>query len=526
MNSPNIQLSRLLYPINDVKASIIICIIKKHSFEECIYWICEYYNSGYYLKSWELLHFIYYSFYSVDYPKFGKKLGSIYKKWREKCKKLQDFISKPRYEISNTIEEKNELYNIEIEMLNDIIYCYRNIHIRKYNSTVYSIYCYDKYYYNKIEILGGQEIFNKKNINSKLLRHKYKRTTSKKIDEFYKYYINNIIEKDYENNTIENIYKNISKIDFYNICQSIKNNHLINIVYFMNKYSSYKCVYNDIENNIFITFLSILIEYFNIKIEKNEKQYIECDVIVDFIDIINSEKYNIYYLIGKIYNLIVNEKVFDSNKKEKETNEKVDYLIKKIETGAINICISEKNDSIKKIIKPFKNNKSLYLQLNTYYKNIISYNSTITPICDFLSNYQGNFDYETGKKIEPYNVLKNCYLYKCPKEITTFVRNVEYNVNIKNHNKVINNLVHIYRYKWQEYCYDTPIWNKRFDYYGGFREKQNETITFKNEDLLESFNEAYDYETDEQSKETQYYVISELNVIYNIFNLSINCEII
>ena len=596
MNFDKMELSRFLYPIDEVKASIVTCILKKRSFDETIYWICEYYHSGYYRKSWELLHFVYYSFYSMEYPKIGKRINLLYKKWSDKCKKLEKVFNTGAIIKSNKNNGrdnnelyKNELLELEKHMLNDIIYCYKNIHIRTYSTTVYEIYCYDKYYDKNLENIGGLEKIKCVSTTSKLLKKRYKRKICKKIEDFYGYYMKcNLQNREKETNinfenmeNIENTENIISKKDFITICEAIKSRDLIIIVYFMKKYSLYKNIYENTENTVFVIFLSILIEFFQIKVSRNCKQYIECGLIVDWIDMLHSTVFNEYYLLGEIYNLIIKNKILlYGNKKNIEEKEELKETETETETeknkikqsgqhikivkshsnisinmekgnmnknmnknnirldiveNTINDDIREvreenrDNSHIKILIRRPKNIKSLYLQLNSYYKNIIEYNSTITPIRDILSNYNEYFQVTTGKKIQSYDILKHHYLYKCPNEITTFniLRQQKHNIEFK----------YIYWYKWQVYCYNTPIWNNRIKYYNGYIDQENSVntsvdtvcnfdILFDNDDLLELFNDIYNYEPDEQPRYIQDYVISDIDKLPNIFNISINCQII
>ena len=52
--------------------------------------------------------------------------------------------------------------------------------------------------------------------------------------------------------------------------------------------------------------------------------------------------------------------------------------------------------------------------------------------------------------------------------------------------------------RWQHYIWNTPCWRERLLAYNS-----NEKVEFENDDLLEDFYDAFGYEPDEQSKETQ-----------------------
>ena len=76
-----LPLSRYLYIIDEVKLSFISCLLNKRSLEECIFWISEYYYSGYENESWLFLIKVYYDFYALKNPGFAKSMQNIYKKY-------------------------------------------------------------------------------------------------------------------------------------------------------------------------------------------------------------------------------------------------------------------------------------------------------------------------------------------------------------------------------------------------------------------------------------------------------------
>lgn len=59
-------------------------------------------------------------------------------------------------------------------------------------------------------------------------------------------------------------------------------------------------------------------------------------------------------------------------------------------------------------------------------------------------------------------------------------------------------LINIWRNKWLYYSYNTPIWKDRIDRYIIIVNHSNCSLTFANDDALESFSEKYGYEPDEQ----------------------------
>ena len=79
-------LTRYLYLKEDVKHSLIFCLLKKPSFEECLFWTSEYYYSGYFTELWKLIWKIYYDFYAIIRPKLEKFITKMQKKWKIKSK--------------------------------------------------------------------------------------------------------------------------------------------------------------------------------------------------------------------------------------------------------------------------------------------------------------------------------------------------------------------------------------------------------------------------------------------------------
>jgi len=71
--------------------------------------------------------------------------------------------------------------------------------------------------------------------------------------------------------------------------------------------------------------------------------------------------------------------------------------------------------------------------------------------------------------------------------------------------------------RWQHYIWNTPCWRERLIAYNA-----NENVEFENDDLLEEFYDAFGYEPDEQSKETQDQTICEIESRWyeNVFNES------
>ena len=65
------------------------------------------------------------------------------------------------------------------------------------------------------------------------------------------------------------------------------------------------------------------------------------------------------------------------------------------------------------------------------------------------------------------------------------------------------NLNNMFWYNWEYFAYKSPLWKKRFDKYKIKVDDKNKKIVFLDEEQEEKFYEEYNYEPDEQSKETQ-----------------------
>ena len=76
------KLTRFLYQFGEVKHSLIYSVLKKTSFNECLFWTSEFYYSGYFLELWKLIWKIYYDFYALSYPKMERKIKQYYKLWK------------------------------------------------------------------------------------------------------------------------------------------------------------------------------------------------------------------------------------------------------------------------------------------------------------------------------------------------------------------------------------------------------------------------------------------------------------
>ena len=72
--------SKNLYIVDDLKWSFINAILSK-DIKRAIFWINEYYTSGYKKESWQLIWITYSSFYFTNNSYYNKTIMKLYKKW-------------------------------------------------------------------------------------------------------------------------------------------------------------------------------------------------------------------------------------------------------------------------------------------------------------------------------------------------------------------------------------------------------------------------------------------------------------
>lgn len=104
-----ISLSKHLYIVDDLKWSFIDAIINKR-INESLFWIIEYYKSGYQEETWQLLWIVYSSFYFTNNTYYSKKMHKMYVKW-QKNKNL-DIIVGIVYKFYKMSKYDFEFFNI------------------------------------------------------------------------------------------------------------------------------------------------------------------------------------------------------------------------------------------------------------------------------------------------------------------------------------------------------------------------------------------------------------------------------
>ena len=82
------KFTRYLYNTDEVLLTLLEALLKQKSVEECYFWVYEYYESGFHNETWDFIWKVYYDFYAIGFPKFEKKIKTMYNKW----KKTNDFM--------------------------------------------------------------------------------------------------------------------------------------------------------------------------------------------------------------------------------------------------------------------------------------------------------------------------------------------------------------------------------------------------------------------------------------------------
>ena len=84
INAKNeIIFTRLLYEKEEVRRSFITSLLKRDEYEEVLYWITEYYYSGFHKETWSLLWEVYYDFYTINYFHGEKTILHNYYWWKK-----------------------------------------------------------------------------------------------------------------------------------------------------------------------------------------------------------------------------------------------------------------------------------------------------------------------------------------------------------------------------------------------------------------------------------------------------------
>jgi len=74
------DLTKNLYFVNDVKWALFDSLKNKNE-DKTIFWLVEYYESGYKNETWQIIYVIYSCYYAKHYPNVKKNIDKEYKKW-------------------------------------------------------------------------------------------------------------------------------------------------------------------------------------------------------------------------------------------------------------------------------------------------------------------------------------------------------------------------------------------------------------------------------------------------------------
>lgn len=76
--------TRYLYNADEVQLTLMEALLKQKTIEECYFWLYELYKSQHHDDTWTFIWKVYYDFYAVCFPKFEKKIKTMYKNWKKK----------------------------------------------------------------------------------------------------------------------------------------------------------------------------------------------------------------------------------------------------------------------------------------------------------------------------------------------------------------------------------------------------------------------------------------------------------
>lgn len=132
-----ISLSKHLYIVDEIKWSFIDAVLNKR-IKEAIFWITEYYESGFIDETWQVLWVVYDCFYFIKNFSYQKRIDENYKKWTKDKNfyhilgvvywfyKMKNFD----FEIFNIVNSNLKYKKITISVDNDL---YSKIGISKNN---------------------------------------------------------------------------------------------------------------------------------------------------------------------------------------------------------------------------------------------------------------------------------------------------------------------------------------------------------------------------------------------------------
>lgn len=502
----NIKFSRFLYPIQTIKRNILYECIKKKSFQQLTFWVCEFYNSGYFIESWEWMETVYFLFYSISTPKLGEKIGNLYKKWEYILSQLGN-LSKQGVKINTQMNSK--LGNKYNDLLMDLLYCYKNMFIKTQTDFTFTIY-------SNISKSSQHTNSNKDTTTlplskiTKQLPYKSRGKMGKKEQLFYNKYYSNKQDKIGEdsqhsinfdsiigNNVIINsLLKSLHKCNHRNICYII---HILQKITKKNENNVW-CIEEKNVKSILL-FLSNYISFFEKKQNKLINEFLNFQIITKFNKMKTINKWG---LILTLSNLLYMNNNIDIEKKT------INKLFVKLNDSQIEYA----NECSKiTIFQDFICNYSGYSDIDAY--KILPYfigNNSCGLIKEQHSNLNDIINY-----FSPHYDIDMCIcLMKQLPYVSTNEKNDTLNQYKKTNNSTnIQNIVlkNIYLYHWLYFCKNTPIWNKRLIQYSGSWDDNDKDFVFgdNDDDLLEQFYNYYNYEPDEQKK------IIQQNNMGNIF---------
>lgn len=242
-----ISLSKNLYIVDELKWAFIDAILNKRM-NEAIFWMYEYYESGYRKESWQLLFATYISFYYKNYSNYYNKLIKMYEKWKKD--ENFDIVLDLIYRFNLWGRKNTELFEIVIKCLKckevsievddktykrcdvnkELMYgnLVRSLEVQNYrNLWFYICYAYEKslkiisnYYKRKIKIIH-EDILDKR---FQVLMYVYKKNGNETKRKIFKIKINKEVKKFYESISVmesKPVYDYLSRVRKFKIPKEI-----------------------------------------------------------------------------------------------------------------------------------------------------------------------------------------------------------------------------------------------------------------------------------------------------------------
>jgi len=153
----------------------------------------------------------------------------------------------------------------------------------------------------------------------------------------------------------------------------------------------------------------------------------------------------------------------------------------KVDQGVKNVC--EKHIALANVMLMFSRAQNLIMGKNLY---LIVEDEEIVKHSTMDSNYDNSF-----------------YPYKILPLVTSYAIDEENYLSLFELQRETLDVKDAYYYHWDYYALGSPVWRKRVEAYKGRANHETKRLDFQDDDNFEDFYNKYNYEPDEQKRETQ-----------------------